>query len=100
MDCNKCFIGINNGTKELFIGYGDLKKDGTIKYKNKSDSKTVEIVNALARLMKMRLDKRKGKPYYGFEIPMCGKLILVKDGYDFEVYKKRKDDITRPLRDF
>lgn len=97
MNCNKCFIGINHRTNGLFVGVGDLRKNGTIKYKQKSDDKTVEIVNAVANMMRIKLNKQDKKPYFGYEIPRCGKLVLIKPGYDFEVRRKRKDDIERPV---
>lgn len=89
MDMSKFFIGVNKANK-LFIGYGELKKDGTVKYKDKSDDRSIEILNAVAQMMKNRMNNRKTKPYFGYEIPRCGKLVLIKQGYEFEVYKKNE----------
>ena len=107
MNWNRYFIGINHHPLGLFIGTGDLKKDGTIKYKNKSDDRTVEIINAVGRFMRTKLDKnnnnaksKKIKPYFGYDIPRCGKLLLIKPGYDFYVKRKTNDNITKPLADF
>lgn len=108
MNWNRYFIGINHKTIGLFIGTGELKKDGTIKYKSKSDDRTVEIVNAVGRFMRIKLDKninndknKNKKPYFGYDIPRCGKLVLIKPGYDFYVKRKQSNDnITKPLADF
>lgn len=89
MDWSKYFIGINHKTTGLFIGTGDLKRDGTIKYKNKSDDRTVEIINAVGRYMRIKLNKSKGnKHYFGYDLSQCGKLVLIKPGYDFYVVKQ------------
>jgi len=99
MNWNRCFIGINHKTIGMFIGIGDLKNDGTIKYVNKSDDRTTEIINAVARFMSIKLNKSKEKKhYFGYEVPKCGKLVLIKPGYDF--YVIRNSDITQPLANF
>ena len=88
MDWQKFFIGLNRKTDSLFIGNGELQRDGTIKYKSKSDDRTYEIVNAVAKMMRIKLNKQNKKPWFGYEVPKCGKLILIKNGYEFEVFKK------------
>jgi hypothetical protein len=89
MDWSKYFIGINHRTEGLFIGTGTLKQDGTIKYKNKSDDRTVEIINAVGRYMRIKLNKSKGKKnYFGYDLPQCGKLVLIRPGYDFYLTKQ------------
>ncbi len=100
MNWKRYYIGINHVTNGLFIGTGDLKKDGTIKYTNKSDDRTFEIVNAVGRMMRIKLNKNKNKPYFGYDLPNCGKLVLIKPGYDFFVKRKPKDGITQPITDF
>ena len=99
MNWKRYFIGINHQKANLFIGTGDLKKDGTIKYTNRSDDRTYEIVNAVARLMRMKLNKGQ-KPWFGYDIPRAGKLVLIKPGYDFFVKRKSNDNTIKPSTDF
>lgn len=98
MNWSRYFIGINHNRNTLFIGTGDLKKDGTIKYTSKSDDRTFEIVNAVARMMRNKINKKDSKPWFGYDIPRCGKLVLIKHGYDFDVFKK--SNRIRPVNDF
>lgn len=96
MDWKKYFIGMDHREEFLFIGTGEMKKDGTIKFKCKSGNKTVEIVNAVACLMRKKLNKNE-KSWFGYDIPHAGKLVLIKPGYDFFVKKKPKSKITQPI---
>ena len=100
MDWSKYFVGINHKTNELFFGVGKLKKDGTIKFSSKSEDKTLEMVMAVGRMMRNELNRRNKKPYFGYEIPHCGKLVMIKTGYEFDVRRKSKSDITRPIQDY
>ena len=102
MDWSKYYISVNRAN-ELFIGIGKLRKDGVIRFTQRSDDRTFEMVNAVGRMMRNELNKREGKEkkhYFGYEIPNCGKLVLIKPGYEFDVRKKRKSDITRPIQDY
>ena len=99
IDWTKYFIGLDYEKEKLFIGVGKLKNNGMIKFLKKSDDRTVEIINAVGRFLKMKLNKSK-KNYFGYDLNRIGKLVLIKHGYDFEVFKKRKNTITRPIQDF
>ena len=93
MDWNRYFIGINHKQDGLFIGTGDLKRDGTIKFTNKSGDRTLEIVTAVAKFMRIKLNKSKdNKKYFGYEIPRAGKLVLIKPGYDFKIFRHINQD--------
>ena len=100
MDWSKYFVGVRyDEGGSIFIGTGKLRKDGTINFKNKSGDKTVEIVKCVARFMRTKLNKGD-KPWFGYDIPNEGKLVLIKNGYDFEVFKRRPDvSSIRPVRD-
>ena len=104
MDWGKYYVGVSKSPMRIYIGIGNIKKDGTIRSINKSDDRSFEVVNAVAKYMRIKLNsslkKQNNKHYFGYEIPRCGKLVLVQPGYDFEVFKKKKNMITRPLRDF
>lgn len=99
MDWKRYFMGINHRTNGIFIGTGDLRKDGTIKYTNKSDDRTYEIVNVVGQMMRLKLDKQDDKPYFGYELPRIGKLVLIKPGYEFAVKKKSRNNATKLLTD-
>ena len=94
-DWEKVFIGINEKHTTLFVGDGRLQQDGTIKFKSKSNDKTQEIITAVATLMRRKMEKKKKeKGYFGYDMGMIGKLILVKPGYVMEVRKKREGELT------
>ena len=38
--------------------------------------------------------KKKEKGYFGYDMGMIGKLILIKPGYVMEVRKKREGELT------
>lgn len=63
---------------------GSIKKNGLMDYESYSDDKTDEVIRCVAAKMKYDLDKREdNRGYVGYDIPHVGKLVLVKDGYEF-----------------
>jgi len=79
-------IGLNKRDNSLFIGRGEIAKNGVIKWLGKSPDRTAEIIQWVAMKMKIDIDKRDdGRPWVGYSLPGIGKLILVKPGYKFEI---------------
>lgn len=100
IDWSKFFIGVKHDKNSgLFIGVGNMQRDGIIHFDSKSDDKTVEMVNAVSKYLsiKMKHSKDKTKGFFGYDIPNCGKLLLVKPDYEFQVYKRNKLSMTKPL---
>ena len=92
---NNIFFGINGKTLGLFVGEGRLRKDGTIDFDSKSGDKTDEIVTTVATMMIRKSEKQKReKGYFGYDLGIIGKLLLVKPGYVIEVRKQREGDLT------
>lgn len=98
IDWDTYFVGIHprNG---LFIGKGKLLSGGKIRFHSKSGERTYEIINAVGRYMRYQLNKCKDKKkhYYGFDLPQCGKLVLIKPGYDFQVYRHYANAPEKPI---
>lgn len=94
MNWSRYFIGLNKQGNYLFIGTGDLKKNGEIRWTNKSGNRSEEIIHALATMFRIEANKNKDKPYFGYEIPRVGKLILIKPGHEFIVGKKKYKNNT------
>lgn len=83
-------LGVNKKSSFIFIGKGELKRNGVMKWLEKSQDKTEEVIRTVAKKMRMDLDKRSDKrPFVGYDIEHIGKLILVKPGYEFEIQKKK-----------
>ena len=88
---NKYHVGFNVRGNKLFIGRGELKQDGIMKYSDKSDNRTVEIIHAVMSKMRYDLGKREDdRPYVGYDLPGFGKLVFVKSGYDIHVEKSKE----------
>lgn len=105
MDWKRYYVGVSKCPMRLFIGTGDIKKDGTIRYTNKSDDRSFEIINAVGKYMRIKLDSRdrsakKKKNFFGYDLPRCGKLVLIRPGFDFQVYRHKDDAPERPLMDY
>ena len=54
MDWKRYYVGVSKNPMRLFIGTGDIKKDGTIRYTNKSDDRSFEIINAVGKYMRIK----------------------------------------------
>jgi hypothetical protein len=92
---NNIFFGINKKTLHLFVGEGHLRQDGTIDFHSKSGDKTQEIITAVSTMMRKKSEKQKReKGYFGYDMGMIGKLILVKPGYVMEIRKQREGELT------
>ena len=99
IDWKKYFVGVSYSPIGLFIGTGKLYKNGEIKYQSKSGDRTVEMVNAVARFMRIRLNQNKKQKFFGYDIPNAGKLVLIRPGYDFQVYKHKEEMPEKPIQD-
>ena len=105
MNWKRYYVGVSIHPIKIYIGIGDIRKDGTVKYTSKSDDRSFEIVNAIGKFMRLKLDSqdkkaKKPKHFFGYDLPRCGKLVLVQPGYDFQVYKHRDNSPERPIQDF
>lgn len=107
MDWGKYYIGVSTHPLKMFIGTGRLRSDGIIKYTNRSDDKSYEIISAVAKYMRLMLDsrekkesKKKRKHYFGYDIPRCGKLVLIPPKYDFKVFRKQYNTPEQPIQDY
>lgn len=103
MDWKRYYIGINHNSTGLFIGTGDMTRNGTIKYTSKSGDRTYEMVNAVGKFMRIKLDRqdkkmKRPRHWYGFDLQKVGKLVLIQPGYDFQVIKHVKDAPERPVQ--
>jgi len=105
MDWKRYYVGVSKSPIKIYIGTGDIKKDGTIRYTNKSDDRSFEIINAVGKFMRLKLDRqdkrvKKPKHFFGYELPRCGKLVLIQPGFDFQVFRHNKNAPERPVQDF
>ena len=72
----------------LAIYAGKEYGDGTFKYKGISDDRTDEIILSVIALMKSKIEKNEEeKGFAGYNLPGEGKLVFIKEGYDFSVDK-------------
>ena len=87
---DKYHIGIDKRGNTLFIGRGETRKSGIIKWVSRSSDRTEEIIKNVAMKMRLDLDKREdGRPWVGYNIPKIGKLILVKPGCKISIKDKK-----------
>lgn len=89
-------IGIYRQHNTLFIGkLGTDKDTNKVVWKSRSDDRTEEIITTVAEKMRKDIDRQNNpdKPYVGYNVPGVGKLVMIKDGFDFNVIpspRKRK----------
>lgn len=83
-------LGVNKMSGFIFFGKGELKRNGVMKWLEKSQDRTDEVIRTVAQKMRMDLNKRNdNRPFVGYNIEHVGKLILIKPGYEFEIKNKK-----------
>lgn len=81
-------IGIRNQHSTLFIGKVKVNpKTGKEEWSSQSGNRTEEIITTVIEKFRRDLLKQNNpdKPYVGYNIPGGGKLLFIKDGYEFSI---------------
>ncbi len=88
LDWSSVHVEIYKPHNTLFIGrFGKHPRTKKFCCRSRSDNRTEEIIMIVAQKMRRDIDKQNNadKPYAGYNVPGVGKLILIKDGFDFYV---------------
>lgn len=81
-------IGIRHQHSTLFIGKKRIDpKTGKEEWSSMSGNRTDEIIGAVIDKFSRDLKKKNdtNKPYVGRYIPGIGKLVFIREGFDFSV---------------
>lgn len=88
LDWNAVHVEIYKPHNTLFIGkFGVHPQTKKFCCRSRSDNRTEEIITVVAQKMRCDIDRQNNadKPYTGYNVPGVGKLVLIKDGFDFYV---------------
>lgn len=88
LDWNMIRVGFYKPHATLFIGKAGVNpKTKKFEWRSRSDNRTEEIIKMVAQKMRCDIDRQNNadKPYVGYNVPGVGKLVMIKEGFDFSV---------------